>query len=212
MKAHVLSAVYRLGWNSVSAARNARRPVRCLEIGPGPDPIPGFEALNIVWTPGVDYVCNASKRLPFGDNTFDTLYASHILEHIPWYKVPDVITEWCRILKPEGSLEVWVPNGLEIARAFVAAEDGQPNAIHKDGWYKFNPNQDPAVWANGRVFSYGDGRGTPGHFNWHLALFSERYLQDILSGAGFSQTGILDRSAVRGYDHGWINLGVYGKK
>ena len=62
----------------------------------------------------MDYVYDAGKPLPFEDNTFDLVYASHVLEHIPWYKVEEVVKEWVRILKPGGVLEVWVPDGLKI--------------------------------------------------------------------------------------------------
>ncbi|GMG83176.1 hypothetical protein LNKW23_23890 [Paralimibaculum aggregatum] len=202
--------VHRLGLNAVNRARNARRTARRLEIGPGDRPIEGFEAINIVWSPGVDYVHDVVGGLPFPDATFETLYASHVLEHVPWYLVPGVLAEWHRVLRPGGAVEIWVPNGLEIARAFVDAEDGRPDPIHRDGWYRFNPGRDPAVWACGRIFSYGDGRGTPGHFNWHLGLFSERYLTRLLQDAGFEACRRLPREAVRGYDHGWINLGVTG--
>lgn len=44
------------------------------------------------------------------------LYASHVLEHIPWYKTEEVLREWVRVLKPGGVLEVWVPDRLKYAR------------------------------------------------------------------------------------------------
>ena len=113
-----------------------------------------------------------------------------------------------RILKPGGSLEIWTPNGLEICRAFVLAEDGKDNTIALDGWYKYNKRKDPAVWAAGRIFSYGDGNGTRGHPNWHLSLFSERYLTELLCECGFSEVQRLPASEVRGFDHGFINMGV----
>ena len=87
---------------------------RKIEIGPGAVRIPDFETLNIAWTPLTDYVLDASKRLPFKNETFELVYASHILEHMPWYHVEDILTEWIRILKPKGVLEVWVPDGLKI--------------------------------------------------------------------------------------------------
>ncbi len=208
----VLGTAHRSGLNALNRARNARRQARRLEIGPGDRPVEGFEAINIVWSPGVDYVHDIQRGLPFADATFETLYASHVLEHVPWYRVPEVLTEWHRVLRPGGRVEIWVPNGLEIARAFVRAEDGETHEIAEDGWWRFNPAQDPAAWACGRTFSYGDGRGTPGHFNWHLGLFSERYLKTLLAGAGFVDCQRLPRSAVRGYDHGWINLGVAGTR
>lgn len=207
-----LGAAYHLGLNQINLMRNDRKDVRRLEIGPGEQPIDGFEAINLVWTRGVDYVGSASGRMPFADNTFSTIYASHVLEHVPWYQVTDVLCEWYRILRPGGSVEIWVPDGLKIAKAFVDAENDEPSGIDQDGWYRFNPTKDPALWASGRIFSYGDGKGTPSHHNWHRSLFSERSLMRHLKIAGFTSSRRMERHEVRGYDHGWINLGVEGRK
>lgn len=193
-------------------ARNRQRSNRQLEIGPGPERIDGFETVNIVWAPNVDYVSDASKELPFRDSTFSLIYASHILEHVPWYKTQSTLAEWARILKPGGVLEIWVPNGLLIAKTWIDAEEGGENRIEQDGWYKFNHNKDPAVWANGRVFSYGDGTGRKSHPNWHLAMFSPRLLKQLFLACGFVGVEEMERADVRAYDHGWINLGIRGRK
>jgi len=192
--------------------KNSRRLTRQLEIGPGPQRVPGFETINVVWGRDVDYIGDASKPLPFASKTFDLIYASHVLEHMPWYEVEKVVKEWVRILKPGGSLEIWLPNGLKIARAFVDAELGIANEIGNDGWYKFNDKKDPCVWVNGRIFSYGDGTGRKNDPNWHLTIFSPRYLKTLLTESDLINISEMDRSEVRGYDHGWINLGMRGYK
>src|SRR5690606_8915876 len=159
--------LHRLAITPINLAANKRRTFRQLEIGPGRRRVPGCETLSIAASGDVDYVVDASKGLPFADGTFDTIYASHVAEHIPWYQCLDALKEWTRVLKPGGTLEIWVPNGLEIAKAFVDAETGSENRIHLDGWYKFNPSMDPCVWANGRIFSYGSGDGDKRSPNWH---------------------------------------------
>ena len=190
--------------------QNSSRSNRQLEIGPGPERIDGFETANVVWAPHVDYVVDASRSLPFGDGSFNTVYASHILEHTPWYRHREVIREWVRILASGGKLEIWVPDGLKVARSFVAAEDGLDKSFHQDGWWKFNEEQDPCLWFNGRTFSYGDGTGRLADPNWHLSLFSARYLHKLLAEAGLEQIQPLSSADVRGHDHGWINLGASG--
>jgi SAM-dependent methyltransferase len=190
--------------------RQRSRSGRRLEIGPGPQRIPGFETVNVVWAPHVDYVADAGRRLPFEDGTFETVYASHVLEHVAWYRHSDVLREWVRILAPGGALEIWVPDGLKIARSFVQAEDNGDDAFCADGWWKFNDAHDPCVWFNGRAFSYGDGSGRVGDPNWHLALLSERHLRTLLEQAGLTSLETLTAEDVRGHDHGWINLGIRG--
>lgn len=197
--------------NRISLWLNTKKPWRYLEIGSGNARLPGFETLDIVGEPNVDYVWDAAKPLPFKDNTFDLIYASHVLEHIPWYKTEEVLRGWVRVLKPRGELEVWVPDGLKICKTLLDAELEGGSFIDKDGWYKFNPRKDPYVWAAGRIY-YGDGTGTIDHPNWHRAIFTPRYLRDLFERVGLVDVRELDRSEVRGYDHGWINLGMKGRK
>lgn len=58
---------------------------------------------------GVDCVFDISKRFPFADNSFDEIYASHVLEHLA--NPLDAIMECHRILKPGGRLTIRVPYG-----------------------------------------------------------------------------------------------------
>jgi SAM-dependent methyltransferase len=201
-----------LGRNQWNLWRNKARAGRRLEIGPGSGRVEGFETLDTVGGWNVDYVCDAAEPLPFADGVFELIYASHVLEHIPWYRTERVVQEWVRVLESGGVLEVWVPDGLKIAKAFVDAELEGRNYIEKDGWYRFNDERDPCKWANGRLFSYGDGTGKRNHYNWHLAMFSERYLVGLFDGVGLTDVRRLESGEVRGYDHGWINLGVAGTK
>lgn len=195
----------------VKLARNRGKAVRWLEIGPGSKRIPGFETLNIIGGPQVDYVANAVSKLPFPDRTFDVIYASHIIEHIPWYQLESAISEWARKLKPGGLLEIWTPDGLKIAKAFVDAEERGTQSFTADGWWRFNDSRDPCVWYSGRLFSYGDGTGKPNHYNWHRSTFSARFLSSLLERAGLRDIRRMEPDEVRGFDHGWINLGIQGK-
>lgn len=192
--------------------KNTDKPDRKLEIGPGDKSLPGFESLNIIPSENIDYVLDASEPLPFSDNTFTVIYASHVLEHIPWYKTEEVLHEWVRILKFEGILEVWVPNGLKICKAFIDAELNDDTNFHNDKWFRFNRDKDACKWAAGRIFSYGDGSNDLSHPNWHHSIFTPRYLKKIFELAGLIDVREMSREEVRGYDHKWINLGVCGRK
>jgi SAM-dependent methyltransferase len=198
--------------NWIRLKHNAKKSHRNLEIGPGNHRLPGFESLNILSGPEVDYVCDATKPLPFPDASFDLIYSSHTLEHVPWYLVEKVFKEWVRILKKGGALEIWVPDGLKIAKAFVEGEEELNSNWQGDGWYRFNEEKDVCKWASGRIFTYGDGTGNPNHPNWHRAIFSPRYLETVMIEAGLVGISKLKKEQVRGYDHGWINLGMSGIK
>ncbi len=113
---------------------NANKQNRMLEMGPGGERIDGFETLSIVPGMAVDYVADAAKKLPFPDNVFKVVYASHVLEHVPWYQTTDALKEWIRILAPGGRLEVCVPDGLKICKTLVEYEEQGVDNTKLDGW------------------------------------------------------------------------------
>jgi len=193
--------------------KNRSKINRSLEIGADfHNPIDGFENLSIQGCVNIDYVWDASKRLPFKDNTFSLIYSSHTLEHIPWYKTVDVLKEWKRVLQHGGRLELWVPDGLKICQNLVRFEERGEDMSNMDNYYKLVTNKDPRLWAALRIFTFGDGEGTLNDPNWHRAIFTPTLLLDSLKWAGFDGVELMDEKEVRGRDHGWINLGARGVK
>lgn len=84
---------------------DATRPVAVrLNIGAGGKPIEGYTSFDI--KDGND----ASQRLPYDDGSVDEIYASHVLEHIDPRKIPFVLREWSRVLKPNGLMRICVPD------------------------------------------------------------------------------------------------------
>lgn len=79
-------------------------------LGAGSHRLEGFTHIDIVPLPGIDYVCDITKGLPFEDNSIDEVYSQDFLEHIPQDKAVFVINEICRVLKPGGRMEHKVPN------------------------------------------------------------------------------------------------------
>lgn len=193
--------------NRINMKKNLKRSNRYLEIGSGNKKIPGFETLDIIGGKNIDYVLDVARPLPFENDTFDLIHASHVLKHIPWFKTEEVLKEWVRILKPGGQLEVWVPDGMKACTVLLETELGSRTTI-PDEWALLNPRRDPFLWVNGRLF-YGARSDYP---SWHKAIFTPRYLKELFVRVGLMDVREMDRSEVRGYDHGWINLGVKGAK
>ncbi len=52
-------------------------------------------------------VCGDVQNLPFKDESFDSINAIHVLEHIP--NIVKVMNEAWRVLKPDGQFNVRVP-------------------------------------------------------------------------------------------------------
>ena len=202
----VATFLYKVFAEASIRRKNSKKTQRFLEIGPGSQRLKGFEGLNIVKNNATDYIADVSKGIPFKSNTFNLIYSSHFLEHIEWYKTSFVLREIYRVLN-WGVFELWIPDGLKIAEQFILAE----KKILKqtpDGWLCFNPDDNPYLWANGRLF-YG---ANPAYPSWHKAVFSENYLKQLLSEIGFKNISKMTNSQCRGYDHGWINLGIRAEK
>lgn len=192
--------------------KNSYKERRYLEIGPGLSRIEGFETLNIIDGRNVDYIMNIAEPLDFEDNTFDIIYASHVIEHIPWFMQRQLFNELYRILKPGGVLEVWVPDFGKVLETVNSYLSSGTNNTSKDGWYRYNSDKDVFTWANGRIFSYGDGDANPISFNWHRCVFHSEFLEKLFLDAHFVKVERMTNEQVRGYDHGWINLGIKGCK
>ena len=74
--------------------------MRYLHIGCGDVILPKpFENLDIRDFEGVDHISEAYPLKLFKDNTFDLVYASHILEHYNRDEVGEVIKDLKRVVK-----------------------------------------------------------------------------------------------------------------
>ena len=92
---------------------------RKLHIG-GKQSHPDWEIFNIQTEPNVDHVGDASDLSRFTDQTFDELYASHVLEHFDYNgSLLKTLKEWHRVLKPDGKLYISVPDMEVLCRLFM---------------------------------------------------------------------------------------------
>lgn len=78
-----------------------------LNIGSGKDIRKGWTNLDVIQLPGVDVVHDLEKPLPFENDTFDEVYASHILEHITNFI--GLIEELCRVCKKGAIINIKCP-------------------------------------------------------------------------------------------------------
>ena len=166
-----------------------------LEIGPGPNRLPGYTTVSAAMGPAVDHLCRWGEQpLPFEDGSVEIVYASHVLEHVPWHRTVEALREAHRVLEVSGLLEVWVPDFAKIVAAYRMGECG-------DTWLAHNPRADPMLWVNGRIFTRG-----PGWENYHRAVFDRWHLTRCLTTAGFPV--VYPLTTPRGTDHGPISLGL----
>lgn len=62
---------------------------------------------------------DVTKGLPFSSATFDAVYHSHVIEHIPLDKVQSFINDCHRVLKPGGTLRIAFPDLESIAILYI---------------------------------------------------------------------------------------------
>jgi len=80
-----------------------------LNIGCGNHKKIGYINVDNVYTSVIDHIAS-TLDLPYKSNSIDEIYSSHVLEHFGKYEVPKVLSEWYRVLKDDGVLDLEVPN------------------------------------------------------------------------------------------------------
>jgi hypothetical protein len=90
-----------------------------IEIGGGPHAQRGF--LHVDIDPGAHHLewVAPAWRLPVADGFASEIVAVHALEHVEPARLVETLEEWHRALAPGGRVEVHVPNGEALMRAFM---------------------------------------------------------------------------------------------
>lgn len=97
-----------------------------LHLGCGSKHIPGFVHVDALAAPHVDIV-GPVECLPIDDNSVSLIYACHILEHFGRHEYRAVLSEWLRVLKPNGVLRLAVPDFAACASIYY--ESGLANGL-----------------------------------------------------------------------------------
>jgi len=96
--------------------------MRNLNIGAGLSPKLKFISLDLfVWPDATDLQADA-RRLPFGDLTFNIIYSRATLEHIPSWETMKALSEWFRVLRIGGAIQIVVPDLVRIFRRWLIDE------------------------------------------------------------------------------------------
>lgn len=83
-----------------------------VDIGCGDNISRDFINIDYLWMPGVDICIDLVKsNLPIKSDTVQGIFTEHCLEHIPYERIPHVLKECHRILRPDGTLRIVVPDG-----------------------------------------------------------------------------------------------------
>lgn len=137
-----------------------------LHIG-GTQPAEGWKILNISQGPSVDYVGDIRDLSQFNDNSFDAVYASHVLEHLSYQKdLSAVLSAIYQILRPGGKLFVSVPDLNTLCRLFLHQQ------LTKQDRFEVM-----RMMFGGQIDEH----------DYHYVGLTDEFLVDFLSEAGFKE-------------------------
>lgn len=152
---------------------------RRIEIGSGPYPRPGFLHIDI----GADARHLEFKtdawQLPFPSDWASEISAIHSLEHLPPPLLAKTLTEWYRVLSPDGRVHVSVPNTPHLMEQFTRGSTQE----------KWQMTAAILGMYAGPKTSMPDDLAHPAD---HKILFDYPMLKNVLEDAGFS--GVADET------------------
>jgi predicted SAM-dependent methyltransferase len=126
------------------------------------------DLFNIAMAP--DVTCDVKELTLFASASVDSVFSSHVLEHIPYVEVPSVLREWLRVVKVGGYLFLYLPD-----------EDQYPKCEEPErGIYVSEPYANPDHSWNcnyDRVVAAAEKTG----YNWDLILFEKCAADDEYS-------------------------------
>lgn len=115
---HDGNTAYKLPIDSIPMGRMpVEKKKKALDIGCGEinrsEQFPEHQLVRVDLRPecNPDYRCDV-RSLPFGNEEYDLVFTSHVLEHIKREETESVLAEWLRVLKPGGEFVIVVPNIL----------------------------------------------------------------------------------------------------
>lgn len=118
----MLATIFRNLWgareDAPAPAPAPAEPLR-LHIG-GMQPHPDWRIVNVMPTPETDYVRSCTDLSSFADGSVAEIYASHVIEHLGYQsELPRALDEFFRVLRPDGTLRVSVPDLQTLCRLFI---------------------------------------------------------------------------------------------
>ena len=100
---------------TLSDTPNVPQP-RLLDLGCGPNCRPGHIGIDAWQFPGVSYVRDLRRGLPFDDNSVDGIWSAHFVEHLSGEDLLFLIEEAYRVSKPGIEWTIIVPDATSPNR------------------------------------------------------------------------------------------------
>jgi len=144
--------------------------VRHLHLGSGPKYLPGFINIDANPREKTDLWLDVRCGLPYRDASVDSIYTTHMLEHLYPDELQNLLRECVRVLKPGAGMRIVVPSLSSAIAAYCQKRENWFDAwpLKYDSW-------------GGKFSNYMFCSGQ------HRTAFDFEYLAEVLRTAGFRE-------------------------
>lgn len=108
--------------NIIQDTMDKGEPVK-FNMGCGSDRRPGYIGIDMHSDRAEIRMDLFKVNLP--DDCADEILASHVIEHLPQHRAPEILTKWFNALKPGGKLIVETPNLEELCKDYLTQEGAE---------------------------------------------------------------------------------------
>jgi predicted SAM-dependent methyltransferase len=142
-----------------------------LHLGCGIRYLPGFANIDANPLQKTDIWLDVRCGLPFASNSVDSIYSTHMIEHLYPDELEKLLRDCARVLKPGGGMRIIVPS---LSNAIAAFQQNR-----HDWFYDNFPRHFDSLGGRFSNFVFCDGQ--------HRTAFDLSYLDEVLRKAGFQQ-------------------------
>lgn len=157
----------RLG--DVARSRNGHR--LDLHLGCGTKYLPGFVNIDANPLQKTDVWLDVRCGLPFATASVDSIYSTHMIEHLYPDELDKLLRECARVLKAGSGMRIVVPS---LSNAIIAFQEKR-----NDWFYDAFPRHFDSLGGRFSNFVFCDGQ--------HRTAFDITYLDEVLRRAGFRE-------------------------
>ncbi|MGH6684148.1 MAG: class I SAM-dependent methyltransferase [Pseudolabrys sp.] len=171
-----LATAWCLTWQRTYAGTD----LEYLQVGSGDKLLPGFLNTDHFLSRKADFHCDIRHPLPFASKRWAGIYAHHIVEHIWYGEALRFFGECLRVLKPDGTLRIVVPDSEKFIRAYAGPNPlAALRALLPEQHHAWVNPQAPMGYIGYAVYS--------GVMNQHRSAWDFEIMRMALIAAGFAQ-------------------------
>lgn len=146
--------------------------VRKLQIGCGRNLLSGWLNSDIVRG---DIYLDATRKMPFKDNTFDFVFCEHFIEHLSINDGLRFLRECYRILRTRGIIRITTPDLEKLIKLYFGTNDSVKTQELAKIIYRQQASLTPCEMFNNYMHKWG-----------HEFIYDKQFLGSILLKSGFT--------------------------